>query len=446
MAIAGADRDCPAIAHRFGSIADEVGGDAMQVVGIDLDAGGRVGLIPEGYFTGLCEGLEGGFLDGRMQADGLDLRARHGRSAIFQCVAGELDGAFEGPLQARRGALHARVIRCRERVGRKLSGGERIAQIMIDLGDGLAELGKSLSLAECIGDGAFHVGQRVLGAADLILPRGRREALGPAARVFAEADDGFGDALHGAHDEQEEKKVDQRPCGQRNQQRQPEDAPAEGGEAFLEWGFGQDDLQRATRRRAHGAHDEEAAVFGVPGVDGLHDRAHHAFVHEIDHLHRAGQRHGRGKQLFAHVLAEFGYGQHFGAFEQVVGKLIRHHTAWRGLERQGGNARGLHPLVEPVGAVIRGARQEDQEFNQQDHEDCDEKKPDRQAVEQAGPAPAGRRCRCVSHAQGDRLGDALKQADKRPRGLAEDCVREVRAGGAFHHFGPRRIRGNEIGQ
>lgn len=60
-------------------------------------------------------------------------------------------------------------------IGQQLRRGERVAQIVIDLGDGQPQIGQMAALAQHGEQVGFHVGEFALDHADLVAPVAQRD-------------------------------------------------------------------------------------------------------------------------------------------------------------------------------------------------------------------------------------------------------------------------------
>ena len=78
-------------------------------------------------------------------------------------------GAVERAQQLRREGLHGRVLDPAQPVGDQLRRGQDVAHVVVDLGDGEAEIGQMLLFAEDALQLPLHAGELALGDADLVL-------------------------------------------------------------------------------------------------------------------------------------------------------------------------------------------------------------------------------------------------------------------------------------
>ena len=90
-------------------------------------------------------------------------------AAIGKHVFRVADGAVERSDQLRREALHRRVTDRRQPVGHQLCGGEDVAHVMIDLGDGKAEIGEPFLAFQRALQLFLHGGKFALGDAELVV-------------------------------------------------------------------------------------------------------------------------------------------------------------------------------------------------------------------------------------------------------------------------------------
>ena len=139
------------------------------------------------------------------------------RAAVGQRRLAEVDRALQRAHQLRRKALHPRIGHAGELVGQQLRGGEQVAQIVVDLGDGKAERGEPALLMQHGNEVALHVGQFALGDADLVAALARHDDARRTLRVFVEADQIRGQPPHRPHEQIMQREIDQRRGDARNQ-------------------------------------------------------------------------------------------------------------------------------------------------------------------------------------------------------------------------------------
>ena len=111
----------------------------MVGVSLYLQASGHL-VLPDDIRV-RAERFSGGLVQDRVQHDRFHARRLRCRLAIVERFCGQRDRTFEGTLKARRCLLDAGVFGAGQHIGDQLRRGERIAQVMIDLGDGRAASG-----------------------------------------------------------------------------------------------------------------------------------------------------------------------------------------------------------------------------------------------------------------------------------------------------------------
>ncbi len=147
----------------------EIDQDAEELIGIgvDLEAGRHL-VLPGDH--GVADQAEhvGDIVDQPVEGD-----QPAGRRGLAGAAVGERrlaigDGAVEGADQLRREALDVGIGQAAEAIGEKLRRGQHVAEVVVDLGDGEAEIGEVALLAERALQVALHGGEVLLGDADLV--------------------------------------------------------------------------------------------------------------------------------------------------------------------------------------------------------------------------------------------------------------------------------------
>ncbi len=196
---------------------------------------------------------------------------RFARPGIADDITAERHRPVDRPEQRRRLAAHGRVLRLHQAVGDELGGGENIAEVVVDLRDGLAERGEPGLLSERLAEVALHGGQLPLGDPDFVVAAGRPDAAAPVFGRRAELHDLSGQPAHRAdhHPLQRQIEQDRRDAG--NHQRQLEDALRIFDQRLSHRLFGQDRADqdgRVLRRAAGDAQDDvPVAQQGLEGVE-----------------------------------------------------------------------------------------------------------------------------------------------------------------------------------
>ncbi len=122
-------------------IANEVGDDAMNVICISHGAYGFAVIETPFDVATSSQPLDCGLLNDRRKADTRRVGNAGLRATIAERRFSEVYGALNGPLEARRGAFHAGILGLGQAFRHDLSSSERVTEVMVDLGDRLAELG-----------------------------------------------------------------------------------------------------------------------------------------------------------------------------------------------------------------------------------------------------------------------------------------------------------------
>ena len=160
--------------ERLAGVLQQVDEDAGHLLAIDAEGHAVGHAVVEGDVGVAGEaGVEGGVVDQRPQADRHRLRRRRALAAVVEHRLGKADGAVEGGDEARREALDLGVVETGHLVGEQLRRGQRVAQVVVDLGHRETEVGEVAALAQHREDVGLHRGELVLGDADLVVALAR---------------------------------------------------------------------------------------------------------------------------------------------------------------------------------------------------------------------------------------------------------------------------------
>ena len=138
----------------------------------------------------------GDVVDQAVERDQPAGRRRLAGAAIGERRLAVGDGAVEGGDQLRREALDGRVGQAAEAVGEELRRGEHVAEVVVDLRDGEAEIGEVALLAQRPLEVALHGGEMLLGDADLVAAAARDDDAGRVLRRLGEGDHVLGQTAH----------------------------------------------------------------------------------------------------------------------------------------------------------------------------------------------------------------------------------------------------------
>ena len=349
-----------------------------------------------------AEGV-GDVVDQAVERDQPPLGRRLAGAAIGERRLGVGDGAVERGDQLRREALHRRVGQAADAVGEELRRGEEVAQVVVDLRHGEAEIGEMALLAERPLQVALHAGEMLLGDADLVAAAARHDHASGILGLGREGDHVLAEPADGAHDQPVQAEIEQRAGDHRNQRRQPEDAHriAEHRGAQRPVAHDQLDLRAAPRNADHAQHVLLPREERAEGVDDVARRVHHAQVGgDVDR-----RRHVDGRdQPAGGAVADGDRGRADGG-EEIVLDLARHLDPFGADDDQGRRVGHGQAIRQPARAEIGDRGNVDQHLARHDEEDGEEEELPRQAEparafqaqDRGGAETARQACRSVVH-------------------------------------------------
>ena len=142
-----------------------------------------------------------------------------------QRVRAERDGPIDRGDQRQRQLLHFRIARHRQPIGQDGGGRQHVAEIVVDLGDAGADGGEPRTLTERPAHTPLHDLQLPLGQADLVAPAAHLDGGGGVLRRAAERDQAVGHAAERQHHEPVQREIDQARDDERQNDREPQNAP-----------------------------------------------------------------------------------------------------------------------------------------------------------------------------------------------------------------------------
>ena len=263
--------------HRLNRIAAEIDQDTEELVGIgvDFETGRHLVLPGDHRILDDAEGV-GNVVDQPAEGDQAAGGRRLAGAAIGERRLAIGDGAVERADELGREALHVGVGQAAEAVGEELGRGQHVPEIVIDLGDGEAEIGEMTLFAERPLQVALHGGQTLLGDADLVAAAARHDDAGGILRRLRKGDDVRGQAAHRPDQQPVDGEIEKAGGDDRDERRQPDDVDRIGEHGVAQRPVADDELEHGARARI--ADDaQRARLLGeerIEGIDDLGDRLH----------------------------------------------------------------------------------------------------------------------------------------------------------------------------
>ena len=195
------DRRAEIALQRLHRIAAEIDEDPEQLVGVgvDLETGRHPVLQGDRGVADEAQHI-GDVVDQAVEGDQPARRRGLAGAAVGERRLAIGDGAVERGDQLRREALDVGVGQAAEAIGEQLRRGQHVAEVVIDLGDGEAEIGQMALLAERPLQVALHGGEMLLGDADLVAAPARLDDPRGVLRRLGEGDHVLGQPPHRAHE------------------------------------------------------------------------------------------------------------------------------------------------------------------------------------------------------------------------------------------------------